>query len=60
MYIVICADSKTIDMSSFKPFEMNDSIFGPFNEKYQAEEWVDNYCGKYYWSIVQLNKQYEY
>ena len=55
MYIVICTDSKVIDMSSFKPFEMNDNVFGPFTDKNNAEEWVDDHCGKKYWSIVKLN-----
>lgn len=54
MYIVICTDSKVIDMSSFKPFEMNDNVFGPFSSKNDAEEWVDDHCGKKYWSIVKM------
>lgn len=41
-------------MSEFKPYEMNDSVFGPFNTKQDAEEWVDDHCGKSYWVIVKL------
>ena len=55
MYIVICSDSSSIDMTNFRPFEMQDNVFGPFNEKYYAEEWVDDHCGKKYWIIVKLN-----
>ena len=54
MYIVICADTSTIDMSKFKPYEMNDNVFGPFSTKEDAEEWVDDHCGKSYWIIVKL------
>ena len=56
MYIVVCTDHKVIDMSSFKPFEMNDNVFGPFVDKNSAEEWVDNHCGKQYWTIVKINE----
>lgn len=55
MYIVICTDSSSIDMTNFKSFEMQDNVFGPFNTKYMAEEWVDDHCGKKYWIIVKLN-----
>jgi hypothetical protein len=55
VYIVVCANTNTIDMSSFKPFEINDSVFGPFSIKEHAEEWVDDNCGKQYWTIIKLN-----
>jgi len=55
MYVVICSDKNYLEISHFKQYEMNDNIFGPFVGKYDAEEWVDNHCGKIYWSIVKLN-----
>lgn len=55
MYIVICADTSHIDMRDFKPYEMNDNVFGPFATKQDAEEWVDDHCGKLYWIIVKSN-----
>ena len=46
-------------MSEFKPYEMNDSVFGPFSTKEDAEEWVDDHCGKSYWIIVKLRSDYQ-
>ena len=43
-------------MSNFNGYKWSNVVFGPFNEKHEAEEWVDNYCGKKYWSIVNLNE----
>ena len=57
MYVVICTDNKVLDMSNFSGYKWSNVVFGPFVEKYDAEEWVDNYCGKKYWSIVKLNEQ---
>lgn len=42
-------------MRDFKPYEMNDNVFGPFATKQDAEEWVDDHCGKLYWIIVKSN-----
>jgi len=55
MYIVICTDNKVLDMSNFSGYKWSNVVFGPFAKKYEAEEWVDNYCGKKYWNIVKLN-----
>ena len=46
MYAVICTDNKILDMSNFSGYKWSNVVFGPFTEKYDAEEWVDNYCGK--------------
>lgn len=54
MYIVICSDTSNIDMSSYKPFTINENVFGPFRYKNDAEEWVDDNCGKSYWSILEI------
>ena len=59
MYIVICSDKSNIDMSEFKPYEMSDSVFGPFSTKEDAEEWVDDHCGRSYWIIVKLRSYYQ-
>jgi len=56
MYIVICTDNKVLDMSNFSGYKWSNVVFGPFSAKYEAEEWVDNYCGKAYWNIVRLNR----
>ena len=56
MYVVICTDNKVLDMSNFSGYKWSNVVFGPFDEKYDAEEWVDNYCGKAYWNIVRLNR----
>jgi hypothetical protein len=55
MFIVICTDTKILDMSKFQGYKWSNLLFGPFTSKYDAEEWVDNHCGKKYWSIVKLN-----
>ena len=58
MYIVVANDLKrlTIELQDFHPGEMDDRIFGLFDDKYGAEEWVDNHCGKKYWTIIKLNE----
>lgn len=55
MYIVICTDDQFVDMSEFSKDQWMNIVFGPFKEKYDAEEWVDNHCGKSYWSILPIN-----
>ena len=54
MYIVICTDEKELNIRESK---WSDFIFGPFEHKYMAEEWVDNHCYKSYWIIVKVNKE---
>ena len=44
-----------IELSKFNIGERDDRIFGPFEEKYMAEEWVDNNCGSKHWTIIKLN-----
>jgi len=56
MYVVICTDNGVIDITNFQSDdELNHSIFGPFDSVNDAEEWVDNHCGRSYWTIVKLN-----
>lgn len=57
MYIVVINELArfAIELSKFHIGDMDDRIFGPFEEKYMAEEWVDNNCGTKYWSIIKLN-----
>ena len=54
MYIVICTDKTSINMTTYNPFTINDNVFGPFISKTDAEEWVDNNCGKLYWTILEV------
>jgi len=44
-----------IELKNFRVGDRDDRIFGPFEEKYMAEEWVDNNCGSKYWTIIKLN-----
>ena len=44
-----------VELSEFNIGERDDRIFGPFEDKYMAEEWVDNNCGSKYWTIIKLN-----
>ena len=44
-----------IELSKFNIGERDDRIFGPFEDKYMAEEWVDNNCGSKHWTIIKLN-----
>lgn len=57
MFLVFCSDCKSIsiDMFSENGEDFSDTIFGPFENKYDAEEWVDNNCGKAYFSILKIN-----
>ena len=57
MYIVVTNELArfAIELSDFHIGERDDRIFGPFEEKYMAEEWVDNNCGSKYWTIIKLN-----
>lgn len=57
MYIVVTNELAkfAIELSNFKVGQMDDRIFGPFEDKYNAEEWVDNNCGSKYWTIIKLN-----
>ncbi len=57
MYIVVTNKLAkfAIELTRFNIGERDDRIFGPFEEKYMAEEWVDNNCGSKYWSIIRLN-----
>ena len=59
MYIVVTNDMAefAIELSKFHIGERDDRIFGPFDDKYSAEEWVDNHCGSKYWTIIQLNNK---
>ncbi len=56
MYIVVTNELAefAIELSNFRAGEMDDRIFGPFEDKYMAEEWVDNNCGSKYWTIIRL------
>jgi hypothetical protein len=54
MYIVICSDHKAVDIAMFSSLDWSDKVFGPFEKKQDAEEWVDNNCGKAYFSIVKI------
>ena len=45
----------SLELANFNVGEMDDRIFGPFADKYMAEEWVDNNCGAKYWTIIKLN-----
>ena len=57
MYIVVASDISrfALELSNFRVGDMDDRIFGPFEDKYSAEEWVDDNCGKEYWTIIKLN-----
>ena len=57
MYIVITSElSKySVELKTFRSGNRDDRIFGPFDYKYMAEEWVDNHCGSKYWTIIKLN-----
>ena len=57
MYLVICSDNDKVDLSDYNGLNWDRILFGPFKNKYDAEEWVDNHCGKKYWNIIQLNEQ---
>ncbi len=59
MYIVVTNDlaNLTVEFQDFHPGDMDDRIFGPFHRKCDAEEWVDNNCGKQYWTIIKLNHE---
>lgn len=60
MYIVLTNKFAkfTIELSKFNVGEKDNRIFGPFKEKYMAEEWVDNNCGSKYWTIIKLNDKH--
>lgn len=51
MYIVLTNDTKCIDLSVFKS---SATIVGVFEDKYLAEEWVDNHCYKSYFTIMEV------
>ena len=57
MYIVVTSElSKySVELKNFHVGDRDDRIFGPFEDKYMAEEWVDNHCGSKYWTIIKLN-----
>ena len=57
MYIVVTNELAkfAIELSKFNIGQRVDRIFGPFDDKYMAEEWVDNNCGSKYWTIIKLN-----
>lgn len=57
MYIVVTSnmDEYSLELKNFRIGERDDRIFGPFEDKYNAEEWVDNHCGSKYWTIVKLS-----
>jgi hypothetical protein len=57
MYIVICTDNNSINMESFDSSKFDNSVFGVFSNRLDAEEWVDNNCHKSYWSIVKVQPQ---
>jgi len=57
MYIVICSNKESINLSTFDGLNWDNIIFGPFESKTDAEEWVDNSCGKSYFSIIKINAQ---
>ena len=44
-----------VELSEFNIGERDDRIFGPFEDKYMAEEWVDNNCGSKHWTIIKSN-----
>ena len=48
----------SVELQNFRAGDMDDRIFGPFEDKYIAEEWVDNHCGSKYWTIIKLNDIY--
>ena len=56
MYIVVTSDMSkySVELKNFLIGDRDDRIFGPFEEKYMAEEWVDNHCGSKYWTIIRL------
>tara|TARA_Y100000004_G_C8716235_1_gene328127 strand:- start:267 stop:443 length:177 start_codon:yes stop_codon:yes gene_type:complete len=56
MYIVVSHDMKkyTLELQNWKVGDRDDRIFGPFEHKYDAEEWVDNNSGKKYWTIIKI------
>lgn len=58
MYIVVTNDMAkfSIELVSFHAGERDDRIFGPFEEKQDAEEWVDDHCGTKYWTIIKLKQ----
>ena len=58
MYIVVTNDTAkfSIELSSFHVGKRDDRIFGPFEDKQDAEEWVDNNCGSKYWTIIKLKQ----
>ncbi len=58
MYIVVTNDMAefSIELSSFHIGERDDRMFGPFGDKQDAEEWVDNNCGSMYWTIIKLKQ----
>jgi len=51
VYIVLTNDAKCIDLSEF---HISATVAGPFADKYEAEEWVDNHCYKSYFTIMKL------
>jgi len=57
MYIVVTSElSKySVELKNFRVGDRDDRIFGPFEDKYSAEEWVDNNCGSKYWTVIKLN-----
>ena len=57
MYIVVTNELAkfSLELSNFHIGERDDRIFGPFDNKYNAEEWVDNHRGSKYWTIIKLN-----
>ena len=56
MYIVVTSDMSkyAVELKNFRIGDRDDRIFGPIEEKYMAEEWVDNHCGSKYWTIIRL------
>ena len=58
MYIVVTNNTAKfyIELTNFNVGERDDRIFGPFEHKIDAEEWVDNHCGTKYWTIIKLKQ----